>query len=90
MKKIDVKSYIDFNNNKIVDFPPMNYKEYRVLKACVNNAIIDYQKRDIKDQETQDILHTLDKLLLIICSNRIEKENIPLSKEYSECLGNVL
>lgn len=89
MKKIDTKKYIDFGNNNLVDLPPMNYDEYRVLKTCVHNAIIDFEKRGIKDLEIKDTLNTLDRLLLIICSNRIDKENIPLSKEYIDIMSKM-
>lgn len=89
MKKVDIKTYIDFDNKKMVDLPKLNYEDYRMLKTCVNNTIIDYEKRENKNNDTLSKLYALDKILLIICTNRIEKENIPLSEEYINILSKV-
>lgn len=80
-----VKEFIDFKNDNLIDVPA-NIGYYEI--ECVHNAIgreivrLEKEKRTEISKQYYEILKDWDKLLLIICSNRINLENIPLSNEY--------
>ena len=88
-----VKDFIDFENDKLIDIPNnIGYYEIECLHSAVEREIIriEEENKTVKLKQYYDILKDWHNLLIIICSNRIDLENIPLSNEYMEILSKVM
>ena len=91
-KQIKVKDFIDFKNSDLINIPSnIGYYELECLHAAANNEIIRLEKeeRTIISEKYYNILKDWSNLLLIICTNRIELENIQLSNEYLTIKGKM-
>ena len=92
MKIKKVSEFIDFGNDELINIPSnIGYYELECLYASANREIVrlEKEKRTEISKEYYDILRDWSKLLLIISTNRIRLENIPLSKEYYEVKGKM-